>query len=149
MNIETITPTSIVKNLMYIPTFLLGMSMHSFTILIVFIACDMITGIWRVAAISGGKEIKSAKAINGLASKMLFAFVPLVIAYTGKGIGLDLAAFASGTLSLLIVSTAYSIIGNIYTIRTGVVIAEFDAMRVILNAVKGLLDKITIDNKHK
>lgn len=146
MDQPTTSLPDVIKNFLYLPTFLVGMEMQSFTILIVFIMLDMITGIWRVAVIEGGHEIKSAKAINGLVSKMLFALIPLIVAYTGKGIGVDLTAFASGCLSLLIVSTAYSAIGNIYTIRSGKTVAEFDAVRLILNGMKRLLDNMNPPN---
>lgn len=143
-----ITGGVIMKHLSYIPAFLLGMSMHSFTILFVFIMLDMVTGIWRVWVTQGPAAIKSRHAINGLASKMLFMLIPLIIAYTGKGVGLDLIAAAAGCLGLLIASTGYSIIGNIYTIRTGVVVAEFDAVRFILNGIRKGLEKMT-DGDHK
>lgn len=137
-----------IKNLLYVPAFLLGMEMHSFTILLVFILADMVTGIWRVAVVSGAHEIRSAHAINGLVSKLLFAIIPLTVAYTGQGIGVDLIPFATGTLSILILATGYSIIGNIYTIRTGIVVKEFDAVRLILNAFRKLLENVMPDS-HK
>lgn len=140
--------TAIAKNIGYIPAFLLGMSMHSFGILFIFILLDIFTGIWRVGVVVGGNGIKSRHAINGLASKMLFILIPLVIAYTGKGIGLDLTKMAGGFLGLLIASTGYSIIGNIYTIRTGKEVAEFDAVRLILMSIRRLLDNLT-DNKDR
>lgn len=145
---EPLTAYGILKNALYMPAFVLGMEMHSFTILIAFIIIDMFTGVWRVGVTKGGQEIRSAHFINGLVSKMLFVLIPLVVAYAGKGIGLDLIAFASGCLSLLILATAYSIIGNIYTIRTGIEAAEFDAVRFILMKVKELLDKAAPDG-HK
>ncbi len=143
-----VTSSVVVKNILYIPAFLLGMEMHSFTILLVFIIVDMITGIWRVGVTKGGQEIKSAHAINGLVSKLLFALIPLVIAYSGKGIGVNLIDFAKGSLSVLILATAYSIIGNIYTIRTGEYVKEFDAVRLILSAFRKLLDS-SIPQGHK
>ena len=143
------TTGAIIKNVLYVPVFFLGMSMHDFGILFVFIVLDMITGIWRVYVMQGGTAIKSRHAINGLTSKMLFIVIPLVVAYTGKGIGLDLTALATGCLGLLIASTGYSIIGNIYTIRTGIAVAEFDAVRFILMWIRNLLDKLTADKDGK
>lgn len=148
MSMTENTPMTIFKNILYIPAFLLGMQMHSFTILLAFIVVDMITGVWRVAIVHGGKEIRSVHAINGLVSKLLFALIPLVIAYAGKGIGVDLIRFATGALSLLILATGYSIIGNIYTIRSGVPVKEFDAVRFILSAFRRLLEGFT-NVKHK
>lgn len=146
---STLTTGAIVKNALYVPAFFMGMSMHSFGILFVFIVLDMITGIWRVYVTQGGDAIKSRHAINGLTSKMLFIVIPLVIAYMGKGIGIDLTALATGCLGLLIASTGYSVIGNIYTIRTGVAVVEFDAVRFILIRIRDLLDKLTAEKNDK
>jgi phage-related holin len=148
MTPDPITPAEIFKNLMYFPAFLLGMSMHSFSILFVFILLDMITGVWRVGITTGWHAITSRAFINGLASKLLFIFIPLVIAYMGKGINLDLTAFAGGALSLLIVGQAYSIVGNIYTIRSGKKVAEFDVVRIILGQIRNFLDRITRSYDH-
>lgn len=145
---STLTIGAIIKNTLYVPAFFLGMSMHSFSILFAFIMLDMITGIWRVYVLQGGEAIKSRHAINGLVSKMLFIVIPLVVAYTGRGMGLDLTALATGCLGLLIASTGYSVIGNIYTIRTGSVVVEFDAVRFILIRIRDLLDKLTVDKNN-
>ena len=146
---STLTTWAVIKNVLYVPAFFLGMSMHSFSILFVFIMLDMMTGIWRVYVIQGGEAIKSRHAINGLVSKMLFIVIPLIIAYTGKGMGVDLTALATGCLGLLIASTGYSVIGNIYTIRTGSVVVEFDAVRFILVRIRDLLDKLTVDKNNR
>lgn len=146
---STFTIWAIIKNALYLPAFFLGMSMHSFGILFVFIVLDMITGIWRVYVVQGGEAIKSRHAINGLVSKLLFIVIPLVVAYTGKGVGLDLTALATGCLGLLIASTGYSVVGNIYTIRTGNAVVEFDAVRFILMRIRDLLDKLTHEQHGK
>ncbi len=146
---STLTTWAIIKNALYVPAFFLGMSMHSFSILFAFIVLDMITGIWRVYVLQGGEAIKSRHAINGLVSKMLFIVIPLIIAYMGKGMGVDLTALATGCLGLLIASTGYSVIGNIYTIRTGSAVVEFDAVRFILVRIRDLLDKLTVDKNNR
>lgn len=147
----TFTGVALLKNAMYIPAFILGMSMHSFGILFCFILLDMLTGVWRAVVTDGSKSITSTAFINGLASKLLFMLIPLIVAYMGKGIGLDLTAMAGGALSMLILAQGYSIIGNIYTIRTGQRVTEFDAVRFILVKIKDLIDSVTVsqNKNHK
>lgn len=148
MGNEPITTLAIAKNVGYLPAILLGMSLHSYGILAVFIAFDIVTGIWRSAVINGGQSITSWKAINGLLSKFLFLFIPVVVAYMGKGMGLDLVALAQSALGLLIGATGYSIIGNIYSIRSGKAVKEFDAVKYILLAIERVLEKLEPDG-HK
>jgi len=147
----TMTAWTVIKNAMYIPAFLLGMSMHSFTILFALIVLDMVTGVWRGVVTNGANSITSFAFINGLVSKMLFMLIPLVIAYIGKGIGVDLHELATGCLSVLILGQGYSVIGNIYTIRTGVPVTEFDAVKLILAKLRDMIDSITIsqNKSHK
>lgn len=66
----------------------------------------------------------------------------MTVAYMGHGAGLNLVAVAQSALGLLIFATGYSIIGNIYTIRTGKAVAEFDAVKLILIWIQSLLEKL-------
>lgn len=139
---EPITVFAVVKNLAYVPAILVGLSLHSYGILAIFLILDIITGIWRSAAINGGSSITSWKAINGFMSKFLFLLIPVVLAWAGQGVGLNLVALAQSALGVLILSTGYSIIGNIYTVRTGNAVKEFDAVRIILLQIENLLKRI-------
>lgn len=137
-----LTTTGILKNLGYIPAVYLGISMEQFTILAVLLVVDIITGIWRSAIVGGGQSVTSWKAINGFMSKMLFLLIPLVIAAAGKSVGVELVVLAKSALGLLTLATSYSIIGNIYGIRTGKVVKEFDAIHYILIYIEKLLKRI-------
>jgi len=137
-----ITVWVILKNLLYIPAVFIGLSVESYGVLAALIVLDVVTGIWRVAVIEGGDYVTSWKAINGLVSKFLFLLIPVTVAYMGHGMGIDLIALAKTALSLLTLATGYSIIGNIYGIRTGKVVKEFDAVRLILGQIERLLAKV-------
>jgi len=137
-----ITGWVLIKNILYVPAIFVGLSMQSFGILAVLLILDVITGIWRSWSMYGGDSVTSAKAINGIISKFLFLLIPLVVAYMGHGAGLNLVAVAQAALGILIFATGYSIIGNIYTIRTGVAVKEFDAVRLILSWIEEYLAKI-------
>ena len=139
---------AVVKNAMYLPAILVGLSLHNYWILAVMLLLDVITGAWRSAVVNGPDSLTSWRALNGLFSKFLFLLIPLVVAYMGRGMGLELVAVAQSALGLLIFATGYSIIGNIYGIRSGRVVREFDAVRVILTWLERFLDKLAPDN-HK
>lgn len=144
------TPTTTyvtIKNLSYIPAMILGLSMHSYSSLAVLLIIDVITGAWRSSVLEGGQSVTSWKAVNGLVSKFLFLLIPLVVAFMGKGIGLELVSLAQSALGVLILATGYSIIGNIYTIRTGIRVKEFDAIRIILKQIEALLEKFEPQSK--
>lgn len=130
------------KNTLYIPVFILGMSLHSFYILGLFIFLDIVTGIVKSGRINGWRAVTSSAFTFGITFKALIIFVPLIVALTGKGIGIDLVFMARGALSMLIVSEAYSILGNIYSIRTGQNHEEFDAVNWSINKVRESLISI-------
>lgn len=103
---------------------------------------DIITGILRAGTIKGWASVTSSSFGFGIAFKALIILIPLIVALTGKGIGIDLLFMAKGALSMLIVSEAYSIIGNIYSIRTGKDQEEFDAVNWSIARVREILLKI-------
>lgn len=142
MTHEPISATVVIKNLLYIPAALAGISMENYSILGILLIIDVFTGVWRSAVISGGDSVTSWKGINGLISKFLVLLIPLVVAYMGHGIGIDLNAMVGSALGILITATGYSIIGNIYGIRTGKAVREFDAVRFLLLQVEKLLERI-------
>ncbi len=138
-----------IKNFLYIPAAVVGISMENMGVLIILLLFDIITGIWRSAAVEGGKSITSWRALNGFFSKFLFISVPITVAYMGHGIGFEVAPLVRMAMGVLILGTGYSILGNIYTIRTGKKVKEFDALQVILYQIQKLLDKYTVPPEHK
>lgn len=127
------------KNSLYVPFFLLGMSIHSFYILGVFILLDIITGMIRSCRIDGCRTITSKTFAFGITFKGFIVLVPLLVALAGKGVGMDLTFMARGALSMLILSEAYSILGNLYSIKTGVKQEEFDAVNWSIEQVRKTL----------
>ena len=149
MTTEHLTLGGVLKNLAYVPAAIAGISIGSYFVLACLLVFDIATGMWRSAIVNGGGSLKSFRALNGFFSKFLFLSVPVVIAYMGHGIGLNLNAIATASLGVLTLGTGYSILGNIYTIRTGQAVAEFDALRVILRSIEGILNKYMVPTDHK
>jgi len=65
--------------------------------------------------------------------------LPLIIAYTAKGLGVDLSAMVSGSIYVLILSEAYSALGNILAIRTGEDVDEFDVISITIGKIREIL----------
>jgi len=63
----------------------------------------------------------------------------------GKGIGIPPEHFVEWGLSILIMSEGYSALQNIYAVRTGVVLPEYDVISIILKKL-GETIKNKIDN---
>ena len=133
---------SLIKNSSYLGAIFLGVSLDNFSILAVFMLVDTVLGITRVGIVHGGRAIKSYRLVSGLVSKMSILLIPLVIAHTGKGIGLDLTGVATSALSVLILSHAYSILGNIHSIYLKRDVYEFDAISWVLTRIQLVIERI-------
>jgi phage-related holin len=138
---QNITGIALFKNLLYIPAFILGLSIHSYGILAILMVIDTFTGIIRSVTITGGRSFKSSALRDGVLKKVVVLTVPFVLALAGEGVGLDITFLATGTLGLFILAETYSIIGNIYSIRVGKVVHEFDAISYVLGLVQMTLLK--------
>ena len=134
----------LVKNISYIPAFILGigLSWESTSILGVFMLVDTILGVLRSMLLHGGNSFRSRLLAHGIISKMLVLFVPVMLVYAGIGVHIDFLPIASGILDVLILSEAYSILGHIQSIRTGQDIKEFDAISMVLKNLRTMLEKL-------
>ena len=141
----------IVKNSAYVAAFLagtmyLGINPDSVVILTIFIVLDIFAGIIKSITLYGPRSIKSSIFERGVVAKMLIIGIPVNLALAGKGIGFDLAPLAQGTITVLILSEFYSILGNFYAIRTGTERVEFDAVAYVVNNLKKLLRTFITDD---
>lgn len=139
---EIFTLPSIFKNLGYLGAIFLGLSLDSYLILGIFMLLDTILGVARVGVVHGWREVKSYRLTSGIVSKLTIILVPLLIAYTGKGIGMDLHHIATSALSVLILAHAYSIFGNIHSIRLRKDVYEFDAVSWVLTQIQVVIEKL-------
>lgn len=146
MTHEPFSTFSLAKNLAYIPAFLLGLSSESYVILACFMALDTFLGVMRVYVVHGGKYIRSYKLTAGIVSKLSVLLVPLLIAYTGKGVGLDMLWLAQWALGALLLAQFYSIVSNIYSIRLQKDVDEFDAVSWVLRRVQKVIEKALLES---
>lgn len=137
-----------VKNLLYLPAFLLGLDSQAVFILAALMLFDVITGVMRTYIVHGGHSIKSYRLAAGILSKVLILSVPLVLVWGGKGAGINFLPIAQGTLTVLVLAEVYSILGNIQSARLGKDVMEFDAVNFIIIRLRDWLEDMVVKDKH-
>ncbi|MCK4500908.1 phage holin family protein [Candidatus Babeliales bacterium] len=142
------TKTSVwvlLKNGMYIPAFVLaaGISVNAINALAVLVMLDTVLGILKVVKIDGWRSVTSRRLAGGVISKLVLLLVPVTLALASLGVGVDIKWLVQSSITVLILSETYSVLGNIHSINTGKETPEFDAVQFILLRIKSLLDKLT------
>lgn len=120
----------------------LGMNEQPIWIFSILMVIDFVTGI-LASYVADKNEVKSKTAVNWLIRKVSIFMIPFVVALVIKGGGYtgDLAnGLVTTIVSLLIVSEGYSVLGNIYGIKTGKKVPEIDATERLLDFVRGLFE---------
>lgn len=128
---------AVVAGLAWVMTYT-GLPVEPAAVLAVLMVVDFIAGI--TCSIASGKPVTSHKMKVGLMSKCGVMTIPLVMALAAKGLGADFTWLINWSVSLFILSEAYSIVANIYTTRTGIAIPEWDAVSMLLNRLKSILE---------
>ena len=133
-------------NFLYIPCipFLayLSVPVEPIAILAVLLGMDYFTGILKVFVLRG--DLKSYRAVAGLLTKASIILLVLTMAFMAKGVGLDFKLYLSLLISTLIISEAYSIVGNIYSAVSKEEITEFDAVAMVIKRVRIGIEKMLI-----
>lgn len=104
----------------------LGLDVISFTALGYLLLIDYITGVLKAKSL--GHKITSNKMKYGIASKFSLVFLPFTLAIAAKALGAEAETFLYVGMNILILSEVYSIIGNVYTLRTHEELPEYDAV---------------------
>lgn len=123
-----------------------GVDAEKMFVLAILMGIDLIAGL--VKAFKLGEDVTSRKLSAGVLAKVLVLTIPLVLALTAKGVAIDLLWLVTWSLSALVVSECYSIIGNIYAIKTGQKVREIDALSYLVKGVGRILEGILkVDSK--
>ncbi|MCK5111064.1 MAG: phage holin family protein [Arcobacteraceae bacterium] len=149
---STAIAKSSMLNFLYIPCIplltYLSVPAESFVILGILLGIDYFTGVLK-AIIVNKVTLKSLRAVSGLFKKALVVLLVLTIALMAKGLSLNFELYLTVLVSALIISEAYSIIGNIYSIVSGKEIEEFDALSMIIKRVLFFVEKMFVFNRDK
>lgn len=140
---------SVVLNTMLLPLAslisTLGLDVNKLFILSFLMFLDLTTGATK--AYLSKEPITSSRLSAGILSKIMLLIIPLTIALMAKGVDMDLVWLVSFTVSILIVAEAYSVVGNIYTIKTGETVKEIDAVSAIVKALRRVLENFLGDKQ--
>lgn len=87
------------------------------------------------------KSLKSKTAVVGLVSKMVLILLVFSIWLVGLILKQDIKPIMSALITALALAELYSIVWNIYEIRTGKKATEYDAITAVLSFI---LEKIKV-----
>ena len=110
------------------------------SILVVLMCMDMLTG--TLKAYRTKENITSRRWIAGFLSKLVVLLVPFTIALMAKGVDFDVKWFIGFSISIMVIAEAYSILGNIYTFKTGEAVEEIDAVSAIIKVLRNFLENM-------
>lgn len=110
------------------------------SILVVLMCIDMLTGTFK--AYRTKENITSRRWIAGFLSKLVVLLVPFTIALMANGVDFDVKWFIGFSLSIMVIAEAYSILGNIYTFKTGEAVTEIDAVSAIIKVLRNFLENM-------
>jgi hypothetical protein len=137
--------TSVMAVIAWIFAFL-EISLMQVIILFTLMCFDILTGIAKVYRLDKNTFSFSELKI-GFYSKLFYLLVPIILALASKGTSFDnigqwLSNFA---LSILILSEAYSVLGNIYSFKTKKTVKDIDGVSYLLLFIRRLIKKIIED----
>lgn len=115
----------------------LGISQDSFLMLSLLLVIDYATGLIKARRLQ--VSITSNKMKYGLISKLSLLLIPLVLAIGAKAIGADFTLVLLSGINILVLSEVYSIIGNVYSIRTKLELPEYDAVSMLGKRIRDIL----------
>lgn len=121
----------------------LGLNQEAFTIFGYLLLIDYVSGIMKAKAI--GESITSNKMKYGLISKLSLVLIPLVLALAAKAVHGDAENILYIGMNILILSETYSIIGNVYTVRTKEKLPEWDAVAALGHKIRSILIRLSGD----
>ena len=132
-----------ILNLFYIPAIALfeylQLDHEKLSILAVLMGIDILCGV--VKARSQEKPITSQRLMIGFGSKLLILLIPFVIALLARGVEFDINWFVKLCITVFIIAEVYSILGNIYTVRSGKEVEQIDTISYLLKIVEKFLMK--------
>lgn len=118
----------------------LGLDVTKLAILSLLMLFDLFTGV--VKAYVSKEDVTSRRLSAGFLSKIMMLLIPLTVALMAKGMDMDMRWFVTFTVSILIVAESYSVVGNVYTIKTGEAVKEIDAVSAIVKALSRFLENM-------
>ncbi len=115
----------------------LGLNAESFFLFAMLLLIDYITGVAKALRLN--QCITSNRMKYGILSKLSLLLIPLVLAIGAKAVGADFQTVLLVGVNILVLSEVYSIIGNIYSIRTKDELPEYDVVAMFGKRIRAVL----------
>lgn len=115
----------------------LEISEEPFVLFAILLIIDYLTGLAKAKTL--GHSITSNKMKYGLISKLSLILIPIVVAMGTKATGADSHYIMLSGMWILVFSEVYSIIGNIYAVRTKEELPEYDAVGLLGKQIRTIL----------
>lgn len=116
-----------------------GVNAETMFILAVLLAIDWFVGISKAYVVK--EQVTSKRSINGILSKASLLIIPIAVGLGAKAIHMDAEILLNTCINLLILSEVYSIIGNVYAMKTGENLPEMDAVSMIGERIRKTMEK--------
>lgn len=107
----------------------IGLSVELMYIYAGLLIADFISGV--IKALVVGEELSYKKGRNGIITKMLLWFIPIVLACTTKIIGVEAQIIFQWGLGILAFTEGYSFMSNTYYIKKGKYLPEIDGIALL------------------
>jgi len=123
----------------------LGVDKEAFGLFASLLLIDYLTGLIKARRL--GHSITSNKMKYGIFSKFVLILIPFTMAILSKIIGAqnyDMVLYMG--MNILAISEFYSIVGNIYSIRTKKELPEYDVVAALGNKVRRFMMRWEGDN---
>ena len=117
----------------------LGLDGEAFLLFSILLFIDYVTGVMKARTLN--HSITSNKMKYGIISKFSLMFIPIVLAIGAKALDADFSSVLLVGINILVLSEVYSIIGNIYTVRTKEELPEYDAVAAVGKKIRTTLIK--------
>ena len=123
----------------------LEISQEPFTLFSILLIIDYLTGLTKAKTLQ--VSITSNKMKYGLISKLSLLIIPIILAIGAKATGADYHYVLLSGMYILILSEVYSIIGNVYSIRTREELPEYDAVAMLGKQIRNILIRNSGEDK--
>jgi len=120
-----------------------GLSQVAISMLALLIVVDSIT--WFTKAFMNWTATSKLWS-RGIIAKVYLLLIPICISSAGIVAGLDLTNIVSWTISMLAFAELYSIVANIYEIKTKKQLPEYDAVSEVIGGLLRVIRKILNNN---
>lgn len=109
----------------------LEIDQEAVSILSVLLWLDIFT--WVVKSLRVWKKVTSKWFLIWLVSKTIILLIPMVLWFMARWIDIDISSLIYIIISMMMVAETYSVVTNIWVIRTGNDIEEQDAMTMVIS----------------